>query len=79
MTQLLLPEERLRPNKLPKLSLVSLSYLPMYYNSKKGRMHVFIANAGEIAIKAVGRMADILTVIGQIIFSVYPRKDSTKD
>lgn len=42
-------------------------------------MHVFIANAGEIAIKAVGRMADILTVIGQIIFYVYPRKASTKD
>lgn len=42
-------------------------------------MHVFITNAGEIAIKAVGRMADILTVIGQIIFYVYPRKDSTKD
>lgn len=35
MTQLLLPEEKLRPNKLPKLSVVSLSYLPMYYNLKE--------------------------------------------
>lgn len=51
----------------------------MYYNLKEGRMHVFIANAGEIAIKAVGRMADILTVIGQIIFYIYPREDLTKD
>lgn len=29
-------------------------------------MCIFTANAGEIAIKAVGRAADILTVIGQI-------------
>lgn len=42
-------------------------------------MHIFIANAGEIAIKAVGRVADILTVIGQIIFDSYPREDLTKD
>lgn len=42
-------------------------------------MHIFIADAGEIAIKAVGRTADILTVIGQIIFYVYPRKDLTKE
>ena len=79
MTQLLLPEEKLRLNKLPKLHVVSLSYLPRYYNLKKGRLHIFIANAGEIAIKAVGRTADILTVIGQIIFYVYPREDLTKD
>lgn len=79
MTQLLSPEEKLSPNTLPKLSLVSLNYLPMYYNLKKGRMHVFIAHAGEIAIKAVGRTADILTVIGQIIFYIYPREDLTKD
>lgn len=75
MTQLLSPEEKLSPNTLPKLR----NYLPMYYNLKKGRMHVFIAHAGEIAIKAVGRTADILTVIGQIIFYIYPREDLTKD
>lgn len=42
-------------------------------------MCIFIANAGEIAIKAVGRTADILTVVGQIIFCVYRREDLTKD
>lgn len=42
-------------------------------------MDIFIPNAGEIAIKAVGGMADILTVIGQIIFYVFPREDLTED
>jgi hypothetical protein len=37
---------------------------------KKGRANVFIANAGETAIKAVGRKADIFTVIGQVIFYI---------
>lgn len=78
MTQQLLPEEKHRFNKLPKLSHVSLSYFPMYHNLNKGRTYIFVASAGEIAMKAVGRMADILTVIGQIIFNIYPRKDLTK-
>lgn len=42
-------------------------------------MHIFIANAGEVAIEAAGRMADILTVIGHIIFFIYPREDLTND
>lgn len=78
MTQWWLPDEKHRFNKLPKLSLVSLSYLPTYYNLNKGRKCVFVTNPGEITMKAVGRMADILTVIGQIIFNICPRKDVTK-
>lgn len=52
--------------------------MPVYCNLKNGRVHIFIANAGGIAIKAVGRMADILIVMGQIIFYVFPREDLTK-
>lgn len=41
--------------------------------SLKRRTHIFMADSGDSAIKAVVRKTNIFTVIGQVIFYVYPR------
>lgn len=46
--------------------------------SCKRSTHIFMADAGDSAIKAVGRKTNIFTVIGQVIFYVYPRGGLTR-
>lgn len=47
--------------------------------SLKRRTHIFMADAGDSAIKAAGGKTNIFTVIGQVIFYVFPRGGLTRD
>lgn len=58
MPQLLLPEEKLRLNKLPKLHVVILSYLPRYYNLKKERCTYLLLMLGKLPLR---QLAERLT------------------